>query len=94
MPNRGPSTTVAQIQRTPVQVATSAADPQDPREGLAAVVALRRLLGALEAENVERALAAGWSWTEIAEGLGVSRQAVHKKYARRPGFRLRHKGDG
>ncbi len=85
---------VAHVQRTPAQVATSAADPQDPREGLAAVVALRRLLAALEAENVERALAVGWSWTEIAEALGVSRQAVHKKYAGRPGFRLRRKGDG
>jgi len=26
----------------------------------------------------------GWSWQEIAEILGVSRQAVHKKHARRP----------
>jgi predicted DNA-binding protein YlxM (UPF0122 family) len=25
----------------------------------------------------------GWSWQEIAEVLGVSRQAVHKKHARR-----------
>ncbi|NEE07240.1 HTH domain-containing protein, partial [Streptomyces sp. SID7499] len=25
----------------------------------------------------------GWSWQEIAAELGVSRQAVHKKYGRR-----------
>jgi DNA-directed RNA polymerase specialized sigma24 family protein len=25
----------------------------------------------------------GWSWQEIAEVLGVSRQAVHKKHANR-----------
>jgi predicted DNA-binding protein YlxM (UPF0122 family) len=24
----------------------------------------------------------GWSWQEIATELGVSRQAVHKKYGR------------
>ena len=30
-----------------------------------------------------RLRAAGWSWQEIAEVLEVSRQAVHKKHARR-----------
>jgi len=28
-------------------------------------------------------VAEGWSWTQIAEALGVTRQAVHKKHARR-----------
>ncbi|MGO8891369.1 MAG: sigma factor-like helix-turn-helix DNA-binding protein, partial [Streptosporangiaceae bacterium] len=32
---------------------------------------------------VDNARAHGWSWQEIAEILGVSRQAVHKKHARR-----------
>ena len=58
-------------------------EPRDPREGLEAVVALRRLLEMLEASQVEDAYAAGWSWAKIAEVLGVSRQAVHKKHARR-----------
>ena len=58
-------------------------DPRNPADGLAAVVALRRLADLLEAAQVERALRAGWSWTEVAESLGVTRQAVHKKYARR-----------
>lgn len=52
-----------------------AREPRDPREGLEAVVALRRLLEMLEASQVEDAYAAGWSWAEIAEVLGVSRQA-------------------
>ncbi len=56
---------------------------EDPREGLEAVVALRRMLEALEAAQVENAVIAGWSWARIAEVLGVSRQAVHKKHARR-----------
>ena len=58
-------------------------EPENPADGLAAVLALRRLADSLEAAQVERALREGWSWSEIAEALGVSRQAVHKKYARR-----------
>ena len=54
-----------------------------PRAGLRAVRALGRLLEHLERTQVDRARAAGWSWQEIAEVLGVSRQAVHKKHARR-----------
>ncbi len=62
----------------------AAADSPDPRTGLRAVAALRRLLAQLEALQVDNAREHGWSWQEIAEILGVSRQAVHKKYARRP----------
>ncbi len=58
-------------------------EPRGPREGLEAVVALRRLLEMLEASQVENAYAAGWSWAQISEVLGVSKQAVHKKHARR-----------
>lgn len=57
--------------------------PADPADGLAAVVALRRLAERLEAAEVERAMGAGWSWSEVAEALGVTRQAVHKKHAKR-----------
>ena len=56
---------------------------EDPREGLEAVVALRRTLEALEAAQVENAFIAGWSWAKIAEVVGVSKQAVHKKHAKR-----------
>jgi len=50
---------------------------------LAAVVALRELADRLEDAAVERALRAGWSWSQVAEALGVTRQAVHKKHLRR-----------
>jgi len=53
-------------------------------------VALRRTLEALEAAQVENAFVAGWSWARIAEILGVSRQAVHKKHAAR--IRARYPG--
>ena len=73
--------------------------PEDPREGLEAVVALRRMLEALEAAQVENAFVAGWSWAQIAEVLGVSKQAVHKKHVKRirvnyPGELPRRKGRG
>ncbi|OUC91226.1 hypothetical protein [Streptosporangium minutum] len=57
--------------------------PQGPADALAAVAALRRLADQLEDAAVEQAMRAGWSWPEVAEGLGVTRQAVHKKHAKR-----------
>jgi DNA-directed RNA polymerase specialized sigma24 family protein len=53
----------------------------------------------LEAAQVENAFVAGWSWARIAEVLGVSKQAVHKKHARRirnqyPGEAPERKGKG
>lgn len=55
----------------------------DPRVGLRAVAALARLQVRLEQLQVDRARSLGWSWAEIAAELGVSKQAVHKKHARR-----------
>lgn len=57
--------------------------PIDPADGLAGVVALRRLANRVEDAEVERALREGWTWTQVAEALGVTRQAVHKKHAKR-----------
>ncbi len=57
--------------------------PRDPADGLAAVVALRRLADQVEDSEVERAVRDGWTWSLIAEALGVTRQAVHKKHAKR-----------
>ena len=54
-----------------------------PADGLAAVVALRELADRMEDAEVERAMRDGWSWSEVAEALGVTRQAVHKKHLRR-----------
>ena len=59
------------------------AHPDDPADGLAAVVALRRLADRMEDAEVERALRDGWTWVQVAAALGVTRQAVHKKHARR-----------
>jgi hypothetical protein len=50
---------------------------------LAAVGALRRLADRLEDAAVEEAMRAGWGWPQVAEALGVTRQAVYKKHARR-----------
>jgi hypothetical protein len=58
-----------------------AASSKDPAVGLRAVCALRVLLESLEALQVENAREAGWSWEQIANALGVSKQAVHKKHA-------------
>ena len=55
---------------------------KDPAVGLAAVAALRSLLESLEALQVDNARERGWSWQQIAAVLGVSKQAVHKKYRR------------
>lgn len=54
-----------------------------PADGLAAVMALRAMTDQLEDAEVERAMRAGWSWSQVAEALGVTRQAVHKKHLRR-----------
>jgi predicted transcriptional regulator len=42
---------------------------------------MRRLADRLEGLHVRRARSLGWSWQEIADALGVTRQTVHKKHA-------------
>lgn len=61
----------------------AAAASTDPRIGLRAVLALRRLSESLEMVQVDNARRQGWSWQEIADALEVSRQGVHKKHAGR-----------
>jgi hypothetical protein len=79
------SEAAASSEVTQVAAATSS---QDPEVGLAAVAALRGLVEVLEALQVENARAKGWSWQQIAARLGVTKQAVHHKYAgRRFSFR-------
>jgi hypothetical protein len=56
---------------------------RDPAEALAAVGALRRLADDLEFAAVRKALSNGWSWQRIADALGVTRQAAHKKHKER-----------
>jgi hypothetical protein len=52
----------------------------DPAVGLRAVGALRRLAEQVEARQVSAAREAGWSWEQIGDALGVSRQSIHAKY--------------
>ena len=67
---------------TEPQNAVAAAAAEDPATGLRAIRALRELADRLEALQVANARGRGWSWQQIAEALGVTRQAVHKKHAR------------
>ncbi|HEX2030718.1 MAG TPA: helix-turn-helix domain-containing protein [Actinomycetota bacterium] len=59
------------------------ASSKDPAVGLSAVVSLRVLLESLEELQVRNARALGWSWEQIGHALGVTKQAVHRKYGRR-----------
>ena len=59
---------------------TSAIASNDPSLGLRAALALHRLAERVEAENVAAARGKGWSWQQIGDALGVTRQSVHTKY--------------
>ncbi|GAB3305031.1 hypothetical protein EK0264_04400 [Epidermidibacterium keratini] len=54
----------------------------DPATGLRSVIELRKLADRLERQHVSAARLAGWSWDQIGDALGVTRQAVHKKHGR------------
>ncbi|MGO9899135.1 MAG: hypothetical protein ACLP0J_05480 [Solirubrobacteraceae bacterium] len=58
----------------------SAIASDDPLLGLRASLALHRLAERVEADHVASARAKGWSWQQIGEALGVTRQSVHTKY--------------
>lgn len=60
----------------------AAALSEDPEIGFRAVSALRRLADQLEERNVSAARRRGWSWEQIGDALGISRQAAHKKHRR------------
>ncbi len=58
----------------------AAAGDKDPRTGLRAVAALRKLVDQLERAQVRAARSQGLSWAEVASELGVTRQAAFKKH--------------
>jgi DNA invertase Pin-like site-specific DNA recombinase len=58
------------------------AGSDDPIQALRAVSKLRKELDRVETVAVRRARNANASWQLIALALGVSKQAVHKKYGR------------
>jgi len=43
-------------------------------------LALHRLAERVEANHVAAAREKGWSWQQIGDALGVTRQSVHTKY--------------
>ncbi|MGV9714072.1 hypothetical protein ACWDTI_25835 [Gordonia sp. NPDC003424] len=55
-------------------------DGDTPIEQLTRIAALRRDIAREEEVAVRRARQAGLSWAEIGLLLGVSKQAMHKKY--------------
>ena len=52
----------------------------DPAVGLRASLALHRLAERVEANHVASAREKGWSWQQIGDALGITRQSVHTKY--------------
>jgi DNA-binding NarL/FixJ family response regulator len=69
----------------PVRDIAEDAASSDPDAGLRAVAALRALAERLEILQVGNARRAGWSWQQIAERLGVTKQTVHRKHGKRTG---------
>jgi hypothetical protein len=62
---------------------TAKLESDDPAVGLRAVGALHRLAENVEASSVKLARDRGWSWEQIGDALGISRQSAHAKYGRR-----------
>jgi hypothetical protein len=60
----------------------TAATSEDPTVGLRAALALRRLAERVEANQVAVARREGWSWQQIGDALGVTRQSVHTKHGK------------
>jgi hypothetical protein len=66
----------------PAENLTENLSPEDPAVGLRASLALHRLAERVEASNVASARNNGWSWQQIGDALGVTRQSVHTKYTK------------
>ena len=65
-----------------IHTLAAGAGSDDPIEALQAIAKLRKELDRVEGIAARRARVAGASWQLIAFALGISRQAVHKKYGR------------
>jgi hypothetical protein len=60
----------------------AAATSENPAVGLRAALAMRRLAERVEANQVAVARRQGWSWQQIGDALGVTRQSVHTKHGK------------
>ena len=72
-----------EIVTTPQRIAqrfSEILEAKTPIAALRAVTALRRDLDAFERQQVARALADGATFASIARELGISRQAVHRRF--------------
>ena len=62
------------------RLAEEAADAPEPERALETLTELRKELGEFERQQVARALSAGRSFGAIATAMGVTRQAVHRRF--------------
>lgn len=70
------------MEETLVSLVNATGD-EDPRVALAATAEAARQFERIQAGLVRRARAQGITWADIAQALGTSKQAVHKKYGGR-----------
>ena len=65
-----------------IEEITEALASEDPAQGLRAALALHRIAERVEARQVAVARGRGWSWQQIGDALGITRQSVHAKYGK------------
>ncbi|PRY69139.1 hypothetical protein B0I08_103346 [Glaciihabitans tibetensis] len=66
-----------------LQTLVGSMDGKGPAEALQILAELHREVARSEAGVVRSARQAGLSWEAIAQCLGVTKQAVHRKYGKR-----------